>query len=490
MRVTSTNIKTKDIHREEFVRALKIGDVLKGRVVDTREGRVVIKLSSQQNIDAAIDPKIAVEKGSIIQLVVTDMKADTIFAKILKPTENKQLSNENIANGLQSLGLSITEQNVEILKALIKYNQPISKDIMDYINYLIKTCDSFRNKNIEEILALALSEDDIINTPLHNLPRLTSSPEMENIIVNIGKEENISSNNDSNTLNNIIGKIIDDYKLDGGLAIQLKLLVHESLEAANAIKEADLEKLLFLLSKKIEVTPKNLFIYRQISNKSPIFTQYVDKIIEGMKNISDPRIQSIILRLNELYLKPEELTIAENIDKSNELLRTLAQLETIIEENKNMSYELKRSMMNIRDMISFIKSINNHVNYLYIPIIINEKKTDVEIFVFERGNKNKKVDISNATIVICVNMPSLGYIESIIEIRGKNVNISFKSPDKTTADMIRSYSINLVDSLSFKGYNISIKSVEKKDKSFDLQSIDDLMNPKTIYDLNSIDMRI
>ncbi|MGI5999020.1 MAG: hypothetical protein ACOX89_10215, partial [Lutispora sp.] len=61
---------------------------------------------------------------------------------------------------------------------------------------------------------------------------------------------------------------------------------------------------------------------------------------------------------------------------------------------------------------------------------------------------------------------------------------------KTTADMIRSYSINLVDSLSFKGYNISIKSVEKKDKSFDLQSIDDLMNPKTIYDLNSIDVRI
>jgi len=489
MKVTSTNINTKDIHREEFVRALKIGDVIKGRVVDAREGRIIIKLSSQQNIDAAIDPKIVVEKDSIIELVITDLKADTIYAKMLKQVKDKLLSNDSIINGLKDLGLSVTERNIEILKALIKYNQPISKDIVDYINYIMKTCEAFSNKSVEELLALALSEEDIVNTPLHNLPRLTSSLELEKIIANIAKEENISSSNDINNKNNTIEKIMNEYKLDESLAGQLKLIFNESLEFANVINDIDLETLLFLLSRKIEVTPQNLIINRQINSKSPIITQHIDKIIEGIKNNNDPNIQSIISKLNNLYINVDELSSNENIDKSNDLLRILAQLEEVLEDNNNMRYELKQSMINIRDTISFIKSINNHINYLYIPIAINENKTDAEIFVFERGNRSKKIDISNATIVICVNMPSLGYIESIIEIRNKNLNIGFKTADKKTADMIKRYSLNLIDSLSFKGYNISIKSSVKKDKAFDLQSVDELINPKT-YSLNSIDVRI
>jgi len=490
MKVTSTNINPKDIHREESARPLKVGDVLKGRVVDAREGRVLIKLSSQQNIDAAIDPKIVVEKGSIIELVITDMKADTIYVKTIKQAKEKLLSNDSIINGLKDLGLSVTERNIEILKALIKYNQPVSKDIIDYINYIMKTCETFREKSIEEILALALSEQDIVNTPLHNLPRLDSSPELKNIISDIWKTLNISSNNDSNALNNIIGKIINEYKLDEGLTEQLKLLFHGSLEATDVIKDVNIEAILFLLSKKIEVSPQNLLIYRHINDKRPIFTQYIDNIIENIKNINDPRIQFILSRLNELYHKPEELTVTESVDKSNELLRILIQLESVLEEDKNVSNELKQSMINIRDVISFIKSINNHVNYLCIPLMINENKTDVEIFVFERGRKKKKIDVSNATIVICVNMPSLGYIESIIEIKSKNLNISFKSEDKTTADKIKRYSLNLIESLNIKGYDIIIKSVVKKDKSFDLQSIDELMNPKTIGDFSSIDVRI
>lgn len=489
MKVTSTNINTKDIHREEFAKTLKIGDVIKGRVVDAREGRIVIKLSSQQNLDAAIDPKIVAEKGSIIELVITDLKADTIYAKMLKTVKDKLLSNDSIINGLKDLGLSVTERNAEILKALIKYNQPVSKDIVDYINYIMKTSEAFSNKSMEELLALALSEEDIVNTPLHNLPRLASSPDLEKIIAYIAKEENISSSNDINNIRNIIEKIMNEYKLDEGMAGQLKLLFNESLEIANVLKDIDLETLLFLLSRKIEVTPQNLIINRQINSKSPIIIQYIDKIIEGIKNNNDPSIQSIISRLNEFYINADELSSNENIDKSNELLRILAQLESVLEDSNNMSYELKQSMINIRDTISFIKSMNNHINYLYIPIAINEKKTDAEIFVFERGNRSKKIDISNATIVICVNMPSLGYIEGIIEMRSKNLNISFKSADKKTADMIKRYSFNLIDSLSLKGYNISIKSVVKKDKVFDLQSIDELMSPKT-YSLNSIDVRI
>lgn len=491
MLIMSAVNKTKYMQGELPIRNLKVGDVFKGRVVDIKDGKIVIKLSSQQNIEAAIDSGIFVEKDSVIELLITNMKDNTIYAKLIKAMEDKQLSNETIANGLQSLGLRITEQNEEILKELIRYKQPISKDVVDYINYLIKTCRLFDDNNLEEILCLAFSEKGPLNTPLHQLAKLVSSSEMKDMIRHTSIDEEIIGNKNYNNLLDIFAeKIVTENKIDEDMAENLKQLLYQSLAAANTIKEANLETIIFLLSKKMEVTPQNLLIYNQIKDKDSILTKCIDKIIEGIKNNRDPRIQSIISRLHELYIKPEDLAEIKNKDETNELVKTLMQLESIIDEGNDANWELKQTMVNIRDLINYINSINDNINYLCIPMIINEKKTDVEIFVFERGNESKKIDPSNATIVICLNMPSLGYIESIIEVRNKNVNISFKSENKSTSDIIRAYSLKLIESLGSKDYNVNVNSFVKKDKSINPSSIYEVVNPNMTYDYNSIDVRI
>jgi len=488
----STDIKTNDMQGDYSIRSLKAGDVLKGRVADIKDGKIVIKISSQQTIEATIDPSIVVDKDSVIELLITSMKDTTIYAKILKPMEHKQLQNENtMETGLQNLGLSISQQNLDILRELIRYKQPVTKDVVDYINYLLKTCELFDVNYMESILKLAFCEKGPLNTPLHQLAKLVSLSEMKHVIRENGIEDEIIGDKNHNVVVDFFTrKLISENKVDEGMAESLKQLLNQSLTTVNVIKKADLEAIIFLLSKKIEVTPKNLLIHSQINEKSSIFSRYVEKIIESIKDYTDPRIQSIISRLNEFYIEPEDLYVAKNIDKNNELLKTMMQLESIIDESNDMNWELKQTMIDVRDLISFINSINDNINYLCIPMMINEKKTDVEIFVFERGKGSKKINPSNATIVICLYMPNLGYIESIIEVRDKNVNICFKSEDKTTADTIRTYSLKLIESLDAKGYLVSVNSFVKKDKVINPSSIHEIENPNMINSYNSIDVRI
>ena len=490
MRIMSINNNLNEFNGERLVKSLKVGDVLRGNVVNISEGRLSLKISSEQVLNAAILTDEPIEKGTIIEIIITHMDDEKIYAQIQKSNSNQEAAKNEIFNILKKLGVSTTEFNSEVLKTLIKHRLPINKEIIDYLNFLSKATEPFKKGSIEEVLNLMFSEKDILNTPLHELINLPSLINKNETIDTELLKARFSDRESHKEIKEVLFKeISESYELDETALIKLENLFREAIRAGNAFKKADLETLVFMLSKNIEATPENLFIYSNINMKEKILSGYIENLLKNIKNNDDSEIQYIAARLKDIFLQPEELNKYNMNVKLKELLSLLIQLESLLEAKGENGYEIRDNLMGIRNALDFIKSINNNMNYIHFPIMLNNQQTDVEIFVYERGKRNKKIDISNVNILICLNLDNIGYIESHIDISNKNINITFKSEDRIAAEIINYHKELLKNALELKNYSINISSIENEDGKTNLTSMEDFLNPKETSRY-SIDVRI
>lgn len=404
MRISNVYNEIQDLSCKKLKKSFKIGDIIKGRVIDVSEGLIILRTSDQQLINFAILKDKIIKKDSLVEIIITKITDDNIYAQFLETNSVEEASENEVINTLEKLGVSNAELNIDIFKTLIKYRQPINKDIFDYINYIIKAAEPFKNEYI------------------------------------------------------------------------------------GALK-ADVQSIVFMISKNIEITAENLHIYNEINSKGEFICGHVDKILKHLAGIKDPEIQSIRVRLNEVFLKAEEFSVDNMNAKSKKLINLLAQLESSLEAKDKNNYEIRETLMGLRNTLNLLKSINDYMNYVQIPIIINNKKTDVKIFVYEKGKRNKNIDPTNANILICLNTSNLGYIETYIEMRSNDVNITFKSEDTMAANTINYHREILKEALELKGYDINIRAIERKHGKADFDFMEEALNTKEISRY-SIDVRI
>ena len=127
----------------ELSGSLKIGDVLRGKVTDKNGNMITIKTPTQKYIRALLESDVMIDKDSIIELIITNIVEGKVYAKQLTMVNKENVVNNGMESILKNLGFSVSEQNLEICKALIKYNQPINRENIEYINYLLRTIQSF-----------------------------------------------------------------------------------------------------------------------------------------------------------------------------------------------------------------------------------------------------------------------------------------------------------------------------------------------------------
>ncbi|NLM44185.1 MAG: flagellar hook-length control protein FliK [Clostridiales bacterium] len=477
----------------EFFISLKVGDVLKGKVTDKNGNMITIKTPTQKFIKALLETNIWIENNSAVELIITNIDDGKVYAKLLTMNNKNNTANSGIESILKSLSLNISEENLEICKALIKYNQPINREIIEYINYLLKTIQSFNNDTIKKALKLLFCEKDVINMPLHDINSVFYSvkdDELTNFEHFFERDMNFTHDFDK-TMSKILNHIFDYYEIKDNVKEVLKGLINDTMNIVMTTKETDLETIILMLSKGIEVTPRNIMVYNLINKKNSLLTKSLEYLIECLRDYKDENLKFIKAKFDECYFRPNEINVRSINYKMNELIKLLSELEYILKQKNYVGFEVRESISNIKEIINLVEAFNSDFNYLYIPIMINNNKTDVEIFIFERNNKRKKIEASNANIIISLNMPNIGYIESHIKIKKDALNIVFKSEDKAVTDMIKHYSFRLKEIFENKGYKkVTIASINNNKRKANVLSVNGMVNPYIKNDYYSIDVRI
>lgn len=477
----------------EIPGSLKIGDALRGKVIDKNGNMITIKTTTQKYIRALLESDVMVDKNSTIELIITNIVEGKVYAKQFTMVNKENTVNTGMESILKSLGLGVTKQNLEICKALIKYNQSVNRDNIEYINYLLKTIQSFNIDTLTKAIKLLFCKKDIKNMPLHEINGVfydTIDDEIKDLINIFNKDSNFT-HDFVIIMDEIQNHILEHYEIKDDIKLILKGLINEIMSMVRALEETELETIVFMLSKGIEVTPRNVMVYNLINNKVSILKHCLEHLLEQLQQDKNESLSLIKARLDECYFKLEEINAKDIDNKINNLIKLLSELEYILNQEDYYGFEARENLSNIKSIINIIKALNNDFNYLFIPVVINNNKTDVEIFIFERKSKRKKVDASNANIIISLNMPNIGYIESHIEIRKDTLSIVFKSENKEVTDMINNHSIRLKEAFEYIGYKkISITSISDDKSKADILSINDMLNPYIKNDYHGIDVRI
>jgi flagellar hook-length control protein FliK len=227
----------------------------------------------------------------------------------------------------------------------------------------------------------------------------------------------------------------------------------------------------------MEITPKNLgMLIKNIENSDGI-SQFIDKLQQRIIVEDNPELKEIKESIKKVFLEPRQV---ENSKEVAEQLKDIAKLgerlENYLNSSGNKNPEARDALSNLRDSIDFIRSINESNNFMQIPLMINGDTSTAKLYIFKEGKRGKAINPDNATILVALDLKSLGHLESMIGVKGKTVNVTFRVENKSIGDMLEKQSLMLKNSLGEKGYSLSPVRIISLEQPFSLLSLEAMIN--------------
>ncbi|MGE5633479.1 MAG: flagellar hook-length control protein FliK [Caulobacteraceae bacterium] len=279
-------------------------------------------------------------------------------------------------------------------------------------------------------------------------------------------------------------------KLGVDLSDEVKQLSKQVESLLSVLKDVDTEALTFLMSKSMEITPGNIgLIVRHLKNADKI-SDFLGKLQEQIGVSGNPELKGIKESIRKVFLRPVDIKDGEEIkEQYRDMVRLGEKLESLLDGSSFKNDDTKEMLANLKDNIDFIRNINQYSNYLQIPLMMNENSATAKLYVFKGGKRSRNIDPQNATILVALDLQNAGHIESLIGLQGNNVNITFRTEDKRTGDIIRKEAASLAESLQAKGYTLSPVKVINNEQAFNLFALEEVINENNA-DRIHFDMRV
>lgn len=533
----------------ELLSNLKVGDTVKGKLIEMLGQSISIKTASGQIFTAALMKAVDLMPGQTVELMINSITAESIFAELKTDNQKTPISDDaKLQQLLQQMDIKPEESSLQAAKLLIKYNMPVTKENVITLVNTQKSIESLAQEDTSKAIALLQSELNINNTEITKLVKMTAvlepqsqqilkalqskaesvanevKPIIQNgtkqaeVMQNESKQAEITQNETKRTETTLVvsqKKAEVQKPIENGskavmqqLAVEIEAefskqlatevskpeavkqnlikqegqkfekLIDTIIKAFETVSQAKPEQAAYMISKDIKITPttvKAIVDNTEGENKLSKQLEGTLKLVETLeKNQVD--VKEIKQELKKLFLKPELLHSKEEVTENfKDIIKLGAKLEILIKE-QGMDHKVDHSVLqDVKGNIDFIKSINANINYLQIPIQMNEKNTTAEIYVFNDKKRSKSVNPENATILVALDLDKLGHIESLITVNMKNVNITFKVGEESFKKVISKSSEALKQSLEARGYSLNpLKIIDIKEK-FNLLELEELI---------------
>jgi hypothetical protein len=170
--------------------------------------------------------------------------------------------------------------------------------------------------------------------------------------------------------------------------------------------------------------------------------------------------------------------------------KLLAQAEGTGKTTNAGAQGLREEAALLRQSLEFMDHIGNYKHYLQIPLYANGATGGAELFVFKEPKKNKNLK-ERASILIALDCPSIGRVETFVECAGKALRFQFRALYPETLKLLSASFGELEARLAESGYQVAAASFKNLGESFaitdDLAQAADSPAEKKRY---SFDMRV
>lgn len=269
-------------------------------------------------------------------------------------------------------------------------------------------------------------------------------------------------------------KIVEKLGIEAGS--EVKSFAGQVADILASIEKADMEAVTYLVSKDLEATPKNIgMLIKNIENKDGI-SQFLDKLQQRISIEDNPKLLEIKESIKKVFLEPRQVEDAGEVaEQLKDIAKLGEKLENYLESSGKKDPEIREALSNLRDSIDFIRNINQHTNYMQVPLMINGDPSTAKLYVFKEGRGRKAIDPDNATILVALDLNNLGHLESMIGIKAKTVNVTFRVEYNGIGALIEKHGHLLKKALEEKGYSMNPVRIINLEQPFSLLSLETVL---------------
>jgi hypothetical protein len=505
----------------ELMANLEVGDTVRGKLVEMLGQSISIKTASGQIFTAALMKAVDLMPGQSVELMINSITDDGVLAELKTYNPKISISDDTkLQQLLQQMDIKPEESSLQAAKLLVKYNMPVTKENITTLINTQRSVENLAQGDAPKAIALLQSELNINNTEITKLVKMAallepqSQQALKALQVKTESAENevkqaiqaetkqtqstleasqkqvevqkSIENSPKATMQQLAAEI--EAQNSKPEAVKQDLIKQEGqkfgklidtiMKAFEAVTQAKPEQVAYMLSKDIKITPASVKAIVDNTKGENNLSKQIAGTLELVETLEKNQVdvREIKQELKKLFLKPELLQNKENVAENfKDIVKLGAKLEVLIKE-QGLDHKVDTSVLqDVKGNIDFIKGINANINYLQIPIQVNQQNTTAEIYVFNDKKRSKSVNPENATILVALDLDKLGHIESLIAVNQKNVNITFKVEEKSFKKIISKSSEALRQSLEARGYSLNpLKIIDIKEK-FNLLELEELI---------------
>lgn len=410
---------------------LSAGDIFKATVTDIQPNQVSLRLATGGELTAKSLVLPDARIGDDTLFAIKENNKGQILLEMIRP--DGDTLKENIAReALISANIYPNGENLSLAKALMDNNLPIDANSLQkaaFFHY------SAVNMPIEQILFL-MKENFTMDA------------------VNIDTLEKLME--------------------QGGFSQKLTDAAELFSQLDDSLKGQVLEKLLPVF----ELT-------------SPEFAESVKNTLSSVANGGKTDIRELMLKAKHFL----SLTLKgkNSLDKLDEyfsrLHKALSEIEKLPSPSGDKNNFIEKAS-DLKQQLEFMDHIGNYKEYMQIPINLEGRLNNAELFIFKEPRKKRNLS-ERASVLIAMDYINLGRVEVFIDKVEKNINFQFHSDKHESLKQLSSGFNELGKRLLEAGYKITGVSFKNIDECFTvLKTIETSESKAAEKKRYSFDMRV
>ena len=444
------------------------------------------KNMTQEDILAFVDNNLDFSEENITsfnKLFKGGSSIEQILTKISDSLNSREVSDSKTGNNIEIVNNKLISKEAELTKNIADNNTALASKVYNENDPLTKKI------NILDVLkTIAGSEDSELDMVQKNAGKESSNSEEVNLPTSL-----IEKLEDKEVVKLIKDTIGNRLEANDAPKTQAERLI----EATNKTK---LEGILSdIEGKEVKLTDPEFKEFKELLNNKIVGKEVLQENLSSDKNVIQPKEVSA-------NVVKETTLIKDNLGKLNfeDLVRgNLDNKESIKADMKNKIENIKDIVNNLisqtelkdvgaEKIMNLVKanindfkvfnSVSNEYYYLNIPITADNKEYPCKLIIKDNRKDGKKIDSTNAKMVVSVKTINLGDVDGYLTMRENKIDVKLKCESDFTS-VINHNKSKLVDGLSSLGLSVNV-SVSAKDKPVDLVSCRNFFNDLTMSTIN------
>ncbi|HZK27864.1 MAG TPA: flagellar hook-length control protein FliK [Thermoclostridium sp.] len=474
---------------------LSLGEIFTGRILSAKNGFLLMQLSDGSEIYAQVKADDTYNAGDILRLKVIEMQQNgSVITQVQEHIPNDRVAAQTPGNPesiLRAMDLPVTEQALEVLKAIIEMGEKPSQELIENALNVMNNSNIEQPKHAVFLVLNGFEENEQYQSMLKNIDDGTFHlfDKLVDLIdiLQQSDDANLSlaaEQFDSLTENAFIRSSQADLAM-------VEQWIHElqnefGVEDGRVLLPADEFKSIlesvFSRTSKADLTK----LEQAIDELQSEFTTE-----DGKVSLLVDKFKSI---MEEALIKRDGTGIPKVEQWINELQKQLESINEYISNPSGLAEQdtqnIQTTVKELQNAIQFFNDISNFEMFIQLPLTIKGQKTNGELYVMKRKDRASRVNPKDFSIFLSLSTENIGLLDIFVNVRSKNVTVKLTADNEEYKPLFMNEYKVLHEALNNKGFKLSELSVLPRGEKLNIFNAEQKANLLSVEEKMKIDIKV